>query len=597
MAESKVSIRPVPGMLRAWWHDYTRLVRLTRSHMRSYVIGQAGASLTGSAQEIMMAFVFKDLMTAATTGNLSYVIRAATLVGVAAAVLCILNPLFVYLQYRSIATTLGYLKGMMFRRVCRLPMSYFEKSHSGDVLQRMAGVEDVARAYQGQLDLVFQAVFLGGGSIIAMLALNWRLGLILLALGIAATLVNTAFAAPLRAAADEERKRSATLIEYLVDLVNNIPVIRMFHMEKRVWSTIDHANNRLCAVARTGGIWNAIMIGVSVVLYNMNFIGVIAFGAFLVVRHITDFPTLVALAQLHRNLNGVLLSAGEYLPSVQNSLASASRVFTLLDTSDEAPPPAGPEVRPVPSTDAQRERTIVDLQDVTFSYDEKTPVLKGATLCVQEGEVAALVGPSGGGKSTIVKLLMGFYYSQHGVVRVGERRVQEYLPDELRSLTGYVPQDPHIFTGTLEDNLRCGRMAANRDEVEAAARASFAHQFIEKLPHGYQTMAGERGCTLSGGQKQRIAIARALLKDAPILLLDEATSSLDSESEELVQQALLTLMRGRTTVAISHRLSTIRHADRIYVIDKGEVVESGTHDRLFEAHGLYRRLFDLQFAV
>jgi subfamily B ATP-binding cassette protein MsbA len=233
---------------------------------------------------------------------------------------------------------------------------------------------------------------------------------------------------------------------------------------------------------------------------------------------------------------------------------------------------------------------------VDFSYDGGEKVFDDLTLTAKQGEVVALVGPSGGGKTTIIKLLMGFYPPESGAVTIGEKPLSSQTLTELRAGIAYVPQDAYLFAGTVAENIRHGRLDATDGEIVAAAKAANAHDFIMELEHGYETVLGERGAQISGGQRQRIAIARALLKNAPLLLLDEATSALDTESERLVQDALERLMQNRTTFVVAHRLSTIRHADRILVIADGNVQEEGTHDELVGREGgLYRALYEQQF--
>jgi ATP-binding cassette, subfamily B, bacterial len=291
-------------------------------------------------------------------------------------------------------------------------------------------------------------------------------------------------------------------------------------------------------------------------------------------------------------LNGVVFmftSLGNFIAQIQGSLAGANRVFELLDE------PVEPERYVLKKTEDTA--AMVELQDIGFSYNGTDRVLDGVSLSIGKGQMAALVGPSGGGKSTVLKMLLGYYPPQEGNIVVNAKSIGQYSLTELRDMMAYVPQDAYLFDGTVEENIWYGRPKATREEVIAAAEAANAHGFITELPEGYATKVGERGTRLSGGQKQRIAIARALLKNAPILLLDEATSALDSESEQLVQDALNRLMQGRTTIAVAHRLSTIRHADVIYVIEGGEVVEKGNHTELAEGEGLYNRLYELQFKL
>jgi ATP-binding cassette subfamily B protein len=332
-------------------------------------------------------------------------------------------------------------------------------------------------------------------------------------------------------------------------------------------------------------------------------------GAYMVLIGQTTFGLVIGLTQLNNQVAYLFYSLGGTISRIQGALAAVDRLLAVLDA---APEPERYAARPAgtgpaaPSTPGDA-GVLLSFQDVWFSYDQKEEeteaaeqersreVLKGMSFDVRPGQVVAFVGPSGGGKSTLFKLLLGGYPIVEGAGYVSGQSIDGYRLRDLRDLFAYVPQDAYLYTGSVMENIRYGRPDASDDEVKVAARAAYAHDFIEELAEGYETTVGERGARLSGGERQRIAIARALLKDAPILLLDEATSSLDSESEHWVQLALAALMRGRTTLVIAHRLSTIERADIIYVVDEGRIVEQGQQDELLARDGLYRRLYEMQF--
>jgi subfamily B ATP-binding cassette protein MsbA len=273
---------------------------------------------------------------------------------------------------------------------------------------------------------------------------------------------------------------------------------------------------------------------------------------------------------------------------LQQGVAAADRVFEVLDSEAEVQ-----ERRTAIALPEIREEIL--FEDVSFRYDVEL-VLRDVTLRIPRGAVVALVGPSGGGKSTLADLLLRFYDVESGAIRIDGNDIRDVTLDSLRSQIALVTQHTFLFNDTVRNNIGYGLAGTSEDAIVAAARAAHAHAFIEQLPQGYDTEIGELGLRLSGGQRQRIAIARALLKDAPILVLDEATSALDNESERLVQEALEVLMRGRTTLVIAHRLSTIRSADHIVVVVGGRLVEQGTHEELLALDAEYRKLYDLQFS-
>jgi len=276
--------------------------------------------------------------------------------------------------------------------------------------------------------------------------------------------------------------------------------------------------------------------------------------------------------------------------TIQNALAAAQRVFDVLDIENEQDKDVGKQSLP------QISRSL-EFRDVSFQYEgSEEPALRNISLTIRVGEVVALVGSSGSGKSTLVSLVPRFYRPTQGHILIDDQDIRQVERASLRRQIGIVSQETVLFDDTVRNNIAYGRPEANEEEVMRAAKAAFAWEFIERLPLGFETLVGENGVKLSGGQRQRLAIARAILRDPPILILDEATSSLDSESEKLVQGALSNLMKNRTTLVIAHRLSTVQHADRIVVLNKGQIVEMGAHHEILQKGGYYARLYHTQFA-
>jgi ABC-type multidrug transport system fused ATPase/permease subunit len=375
----------------------------------------------------------------------------------------------------------------------------------------------------------------------------------------------------------------------------------MFHLESSVHRRYADENAGLAGATLQHARYRVRSQVSGELLSNLARFGLAILGLWLLMGGDVEVGTVWAIIHLYGNASLLFGQVGDMLTRIQRVLAGARRVFELLDWPIEPVEavPSGEE----PGLAVEPSKDRIAVRDLSFAYPgedaedsgDDVEVLNGINLSARQGQVVALVGPSGGGKSTIVKLLLGFYPVREGVVAIDGKPIDAYPLPQLRSRMAYVPQDAYLFDGTIEENIRYGKPGATREEVIAVAQAANAHIFILEQPDGYDTPVGERGARLSGGQRQRIAIARALIKDAPILLLDEATSALDSESEQQVQDALEVLMRGRTTVAIAHRLSTVENADTIYVIEEGRVVEQGRHEELVGRGGLYSTLHELQF--
>ena len=552
-----------------------------------------GGSITGMAitfavcLHLVTAYKFQTLFDAAASGNKELVKGTALEIVISVLIACVLCPIFSYGIFFCIQKTVAGIRLKIYKQIEDLPMSYFDKNHSGEIISclnsDLNALEDV---YFWPIFMTALSIIMGLGSAVIMFFMSWETAVFTLLIGVVTSIVNSMFARPIRKAGDSIQHYAAVVSQYLVDLLSGFYIIKMFGIGKILEERYDKKNRELAKNTVKYGRLNAALEGSNYLLNYTTYLGVIVFGAVLIANNRLSVGTAIACTQLFGGISFMFGQLGGFVSQIQRSLAGASRVFKLLDEQVET---LG-DVYSLPTED------MIAFKNVVFSYDDYKRVLDGVSFSLSCGQTAAFVGTSGSGKSTVLKLLLGFYPRESGYINVGGEPIDKYSLEQLRDLISYVPQDAYLFQGTIEDNIKMGNERASREEVISAAKGANAHDFIMELPEGYDTLVGERGTRLSGGQRQRIAIARAIIKNAPILLLDEATSALDSKSEELVQEALKELMKNRTTIVIAHRLSTIENADIIFVLDEGKITEQGKHRELMEKGGLYNNLYEMQFS-
>ncbi|TLY38050.1 MAG: ABC transporter ATP-binding protein [Nitrospirae bacterium] len=478
----------------------------------------------------------------------------------------------------------------LFTHLQSLSLSFFAWRRTGELMSRV--MNDVTALQHtltdAPIDAAKQIVTLVGGVAILFL-MNWRLCLLILLLLPAIVLVARFFGRRLRALStgiQDETAHSSTILE---EVISGIRVVKSFVRE-------DYERGRFAAqIQRTLDIVLKRATIMAIFVPTITFAtfaaaaAVLWYGGTQVIRGAMSPGDLVAFVLYAGLLIGPFGTFARFFSQIKEAQGALERVFEILDSKPEVAD--APSARPLPSLEGD-----VTMQRVSFAYDPRSPVLRGISFVAHAGEVVAIVGPTGSGKTTLINLLHRFYDPTEGAVTMDGHDLRSVTLRSLYAQIGLVPQETHLFGSTIHENILYGRIEADEKDVTAAARAANAHDFITAFPDGYETVIGEKGINLSGGQRQRIAIARAVLKNPRILMLDEATSSLDNESELLVQDALDRLMKGRTTFVVAHRLSTIQKADRILVLEHGTIVEEGTHEALLERKGLYYHLYTLRLA-
>jgi subfamily B ATP-binding cassette protein MsbA len=476
----------------------------------------------------------------------------------------------------------------LFAHLQTLTVSFFARRRTGELLSRVMNDVTVIQSIvtETPIDSVKQLVtFIGG--ITFLLTMNWRLCLLILILLPLLVFVAKLFGRRLKSLSTSIQDHTATLSTLVEEVISGIRIVKSFVQTQREETRFAaQVNDTLRLTLHRAGIMAVFIPVISLVTFSAA-AAVLWYGGRQVIEGSVTPGELFAFVLFAGILIGPFSSGARIFTQLKEAQGAMQRVFEILD--------AQPEIADQPKAQSL---SIVEghvrVEGIGFGYDPQHPVLSNLSFEAKAGELVALVGPTGAGKTTVINLLHRFYDPTEGRITIDGKDLRHVTVESWYRQVALVPQETILFGGTILDNIRYGNMAANEAKILEASKAAHAHDFITSLPGGYQTLVGEKGVNLSGGQRQRIAIARAILKNPRILLLDEATSSLDTESERLVQEALQRLMEGRTTFVVAHRLSTIQRADRILVLDKGNLVEEGNHAQLMARNGLYHYLYTIR---
>jgi len=507
----------------------------------------------------------------------------------------IIKEIAYYFQ-RVLTETVGQsvvrdIRNKVFAHLQHLSIDFFTHHRTGGLMSRVTN--DVAQVAQ-----VFSARFAGalleGSQLLVYAAIifivAWKLALLAFLLFAILILPVMIYGRKIRKAAKRSQERMADMSSILYEAFSGIKIVKAFSMEEYETNKFKKENQKffkmMVRVVRKSAILSPItqLAGIALAIFILYYL-----AREVIKGQMTMGVLMMFIGALLSCLRPVKLLT-RMSATWQKASASLERIFQLLDE----PATVVEDENPTPLTEVKKG---VLFENVSFAYLDRDYVLQNVSLEAQVGEIVAVVGPSGSGKSTLLNLLLRFYDPSEGKVTIDDVDIRKVSFKDLRRLVGVVTQETILFNDSVRNNIAYGRIDASQEEIEHAAKLANAHEFIESLPQKYDTLIGERGTKLSGGQKQRLSIARAILKNPKILILDEATSALDTESERLVQDAMDKLMKHRTVFVVAHRLSTIKHADKILVLDRGEVVQSGHHGELVEREGLYRKLYELQFSI
>ena len=514
------------------------------------------------------------------------------LLGVVTVVMNLLSNTFRYAAAMTVermrVTSVQRMRDAMFSRVVDMNVGYFSEQRKGDIMSKITqDVMVVQFCITNTLQVAFRDPFLIIGYLTLMIGISWQLSLFAIFFLPIVGIIIGGIVKRLRHPAQRGQERMGDMVSVLDETLSGIKIVKGYNASGFISRKFRQLNNDysrlMISMARRQQLASPMseFLGITAVAV------ILVFGGTLVAQDIISGAGFIAFIAAFSQITRPLRSFIDQFANINQGVAAGERIFSVIDSQSDVEDSKD-------ALDFGGLKESIELRNVHFSYDGSREVINDITLKINKGETVALVGASGGGKSTLSELIPRFYDVTSGDVLFDGVSVKAYKQESLRKRMSIVAQETVLFNDTIEGNILMGRPDATHDEVVAASKIANAHSFIMESPEGYDTNIGDRGTKLSGGQRQRISIARAVLKNPEILILDEATSALDTESEKLVQDALTKLLKGRTSIVIAHRLSTIYNADRIYVIDQGRVAEQGTHQELLDKGGIYAHLIEMQ---
>jgi len=574
------------GTLRRLW-TYLGRERKLLSLIFLFIVADSGITLIGPYL-IGMAI---DAMPTSGEGRVDFGLLGFVLAGMMAAYIS--DGLLTFLQSWFMAGVsqriVKNLRENLFAKLQKLPLAFFDSRRHGELMSRLSNdIDNVSNTISQSTAQLMTGSIAIVGSLVMMIVLSPLLTLASLITVPLVVMLARTITRRTSVMFKNQQVQLGRLNGHVEETISGIEIVKAFNYEQKTIEEFEAVNNELYAVGLKAQIWSGFLMPLLGVINNIGFAAVAIVGGILAVKGLITVGVIASFLSYSRQFVRPLNDMANIFNVLQSGVAGAERVFEVLDENEETPDPPG-------AAELSRPSGHVVFEDVSFGYRPDVPILKHIDFEAPAGSSIALIGPTGAGKTTIVNLLTRFYDVTGGRILIDGRDIREYTRDSLRRTFGIVLQDTYLFSGTIKENIKYGKPDATDEEVEAAAIMANADPFIKRLPQKYDTVLSENGGNLSQGQRQLLAIARVILSKPSILILDEATSSIDTRTELHIQEALLNVMKNRTSFIIAHRLNTIRDADMIMVIDHGEIVERGNHDTLLDKQGVYARMFSSQF--